>query len=238
PFGGRIMSAIDPFRNSSSRSGPSSGREGIAISMIEEDAVTEGTARDNEVTVTKGGSESMPVTESRQRQLVETLKHPLILLLLGSVLTYLIWPAVTSKVNHRQAIRDLKLKKASEIGANHIEFNSKFNVLRSVLETFHDNQIAAKPTREEFKAAQKDLDKTFNDRQCGLTEKEWWWYRDIQRETTINKLIPPEAVETLNNSIAQYHQNITDAHKAILPLWQALKAPDYNPGDEETEKKI
>jgi hypothetical protein len=158
--------------------------------------------------------------------------------MLGSALTYLVVPVVTSEVNRRQALRELRLKKASEIGANHTEFNSKFNVLRAVLETFHDNQVAARPTREEFKAAQKELVKEFNARRFELAEKEWWWYRDLQRETTINKLVTPEKVDEFNSYISQYHQNILDAHAAIMDFWEALKSPDYVAGDRPAEDHI
>jgi hypothetical protein len=176
--------------------------------------------------------------QSKGSALGETLKHPVFLLLLGSVLTYLVVPVVSSEVNRRQALRDLKLKKASEIGANHTEFNSKFNVLRSVLETFHDNQVAAKPTREELKAAQKELVKEFNARRFELAEKEWWWYRDLQRETTINNLVPPEKIDEFNSYIKQYHQNIIDSHEALKPLWIELKSPDYVAGDKAAEDRI
>ncbi|HKF57007.1 MAG TPA: hypothetical protein VKJ45_16230 [Blastocatellia bacterium] len=168
----------------------------------------------------------------------ETLKHPVFLLMLGSALTYLVVPVVTSEVNRRQALRELRLKKASEIGANHTEFNSKFNVLRAVLETFHDNQVDAKPTREEFKAAQKELVKEFNARRFELAEKEWWWYRDLQRETTINKLVPPEMMDEFNRYIDQYKKNVSDSHDAIKELWTVLKSPEYVAGDKAAEGHI
>jgi hypothetical protein len=176
--------------------------------------------------------------QTRRSALGETLKHPVFLLMLGSALTYLVVPVVTSEVNRRQALRELRLRKASEIGANHTEFNSKFNVLRAVLETFHDNQVDARPTRDEFKAAQKELVKEFNARRFELAEKEWWWYRDLQRETTINKLVAAEKMDEFNRYIDQYKKNVSDSHDAIKELWTALKSPDYVAGDKAAEGHI
>lgn len=166
------------------------------------------------------------------------LKHPMFLLVMGSVLTYFIVPAVTARINQGKAINELKLKRASEISVNSIEFEGKINVLRAVLETFHDNQVDFKLNSVEFHVAQMELVRVFNERRFALSEKEWWWLRNLQRDAAIHNLVAPEKQNQFNADVEQYIKNVGAAHDAMRPLWKALKDPGYRPGDETTEKKI
>jgi hypothetical protein len=47
------------------------------------------------------------------------LKHPMFLLVMGSVLTYFIVPAVTARINQSKAINELKQKRAGRANKHH-----------------------------------------------------------------------------------------------------------------------
>ena len=70
--------------------------------------------------------------------LLEILRHPLALLIIGATITSLLVPYLNSRVNRNELLQEAKLKKASEIREHVIEFNSELNALETMLELFHN----------------------------------------------------------------------------------------------------
>src|SRR5215207_1758689 len=82
------------------------------------------------------------------------LKHPLVLLVIGATITSLLVPYLNAKVNRNEILQEARLKKAIEIGEHNTEFNSKFNTLKTMLESFHRRSVSLQLKPSEFKEAQ------------------------------------------------------------------------------------
>ena len=103
---------------------------------------------------TDPNQEASPSSKSTLTQVTEVLRHPFVLFLFGVVTTSLLVPYLNSKINRNQLLQEARLKKAIEIGNHNTEFNSKFNALRTMLESFHNQNVRLRLEPAEFRQAQ------------------------------------------------------------------------------------
>jgi heme exporter protein D len=82
-----------------------------------------------------------PSGQKSLRELLEILRHPFVLLIIGATMTSLIVPYLNSKINRNQLLQEARLKKAVEIREHNTEFSSKLNALKTMLETFHNMNV-------------------------------------------------------------------------------------------------
>ena len=172
------------------------------------------------------------------KQVLEILKHPLALLVIGATITSLLVPYLNAKVNRNEILQEARLKKAIEIGEHNTEFNSKFNTLKTILESFHRRSVRLQLKPSEFREAQSKFLDEFSRRYLDLDEKAWWWYPALQREASVLRLTSRSELQTLDTELKEYGDNLNKSFDILRPLWQALTSSDYNPNDKEYTDKV
>lgn len=181
----------------------------------------------------KAGREGDPV-----RVVVQSLGHPLMLLLIGSLLTYIVAPIVVDGINARKMRQEAKQKKAQEIWARNTEFNSKLNTLKTMLESYHNQNVRFRLPPAELAEAQKEFRREFSKRYLELDETAWWWYRDLQREASNLNLAPADQIGPLNQELDKYGRNVTDSVLLLRPLWVTITSHEYHPDEEKTKNEF
>jgi hypothetical protein len=172
------------------------------------------------------------------RQLIAALKHPFVLLVIGAITTSLLVPYLNSKVNRNQLLREARLKKAIEIGDQNTEFNSKLNALKTMLESFHRQNVRLQLQPVELREAKLRFRDDFTKRYLELDEKAWWWYSDLQREASVMGLTSTDELRTLGSNLGKYADNVNKSFDTLRPLWQALTSHDYDPNDQASRDKV
>jgi len=183
-------------------------------------------------------NETKPPSAQKIRLLVEIPKHPFVLLVVGAIITSLLVPYLNSKVTRSQLLQEAKLKKAIEIGDHNMEFNSKFNALKTMLESFHNRSVRLQLPPSEFRATHSRFVDDFYRRYVELDEKAWWWYPALEREASVLHLLSDTERQTLSTECKIYHDNLIASFEVLKPLWVALTSHDYNPTDKDSDKKV
>ncbi len=183
-------------------------------------------------------AESNPPSRKVLKQLAEVLNHPFVLLVIGAITTSLLVPYLNSKMNRSQLLREARLRRAIEIGTHNTEFNSKLNALKTMLESFHRQNVRLQLQPAELRAAQLRFRDDFTKRYLELDEKAWWWYSDLQREAAILGLTSTRDPETLRDALEKYARNANQSVSTLRPLWQALTSQDYNPNDQASRDRV
>jgi hypothetical protein len=176
----------------------------------------------------------------RQQQAIlsDSLRHPLVLLLVGSLLTALVIPYINARSNRANLIREARLKKAIEIINRSSEFNSQLNSLGTALGVFHFDNVRAKTPLPECREAQKTLNMDMNARYLEFEKRSWWWYGDLLQEAVVLELASPTDLQRLGTDVNEYGANVGQSVGTLSDLWHALVSPDYDPNDKKISKLI
>lgn len=168
-------------------------------------------------------------TGSWLRVLVTVLGIPLLLLLLGSVLTSYFIPKLIEESHKSEASRTARLKKAIDIIERNKDFTSKLHVLKTSMQTFNKQNVRGKPSLTQLREAQKRFKKEYTDHYLALDETAWWWYWDLEREVQIFDLLSPEELAKLGEFNKEYGNNVGACVGALDPLWRYLSSSEYKP---------
>ena len=172
------------------------------------------------------------------RVVIAGLGHPLLLLILGSLLTYVIAPVILDRINDRKLRDEARQRKALEVWQHNTEFNSKLNALKTMLESYHNQNVRFQLAPADLLEAQKEFRREFTKRYLELDEMAWWWYRDLQREMNALHLVPKDQLPRLNTDLDKYGANVNESVGLLRPLWQTLTSHEYQPTDEKTKAKF
>jgi hypothetical protein len=172
------------------------------------------------------------------KNLTEALKHPLFLLIVGALITSLLIPYLNDQFNRTRVRQETSLRKVLEIGLHNTEFNSELNTLKTMMQSFHSQNVRLQLQPDELKEAQRNFRDDFNARYLALDEKAWYWYWDLGREAEVLNLISPNKLQMLDADLNKYGANVTKSIEAMRPLWRALTSHDYNPNDKEYREKF
>lgn len=172
------------------------------------------------------------------RVVVDSLGHPLSLLILGGLLTYIVAPIIVNDINARKLIQERKQTKAHEIWDHDTEFNSKLNALKTMLSSYHNQNVRLQLPPDDLREAQKEFRRNFNQRYLELDEMAWWWYRTVQKEARDPSLVPPGQLPRLESDLNEYGTNINQSIGLLRPIWRALTSHDYRPDDDKSRAEF
>ena len=189
--------------------------------------------------------EEQSTTEKKSRRegdpvrvVVQSLGHPLMLLLIGSLITYIVAPIVIDGINATKLRQEAKQKKALEVWARNTEFNSKLNALQTMLESYHNQNVRFRLAPDDLAEAQKEFRREFTKRYLELDEMAWWWYRDLQRELSNLDLASEDQSKRLNEELDRYGRNVNSSIALLKPLWVTITSHEYRPDEEKTKTEF
>ena len=139
------------------------------------------------------------------------LRHPLFLLVVGSVIGSFLIPWISQKTDRNRVLREARLKKAVEIVNHNTETISQLNAMVTRLGIFHKDNIRLKPLRSDVNAYANNITQTvaaFNDFWHKCLSKEYDFQENgnvTQIQTRMNERLSQLATErvALVNSLVQ-----------------------------------
>jgi hypothetical protein len=162
------------------------------------------------------------------RGILGVLKHPLFLLVVGSVIGSFLIPWISQKNDKSRVLREARLKKEVEIVANNVRTVSQLNSLVTRLGIFHKDNVRLKPSPAKLEALQDKLADDMNRDYAEFEKNGWWWYRSLSDEAMILQIVPPSGSEKLKNDIDAYGANITQTVAAFNDFWHKCLSKEYD----------
>ena len=165
-------------------------------------------------------------TESKG--ILGVLKHPLFLLVVGSIIGSFLIPWISQKNDKGRVLREARLKKGVEIVANNVRTISQLNSLVTRLGIFHKDNMRLKPAPAKLAALQDKLTDDMNRDYAEFEKNGWWWYRSLNDEAVILEIVPPGGSDKLRNDIDAYGTNITHTVAAFGDFWHKCLSTEYD----------
>jgi len=166
--------------------------------------------------------------KSLDNSLLEILKHPLLLLIVGSIIGSILIPRISEQASRTKVLQDARLRKAVEIVDNNTVTISQLNALRTRLAMFHGDNVRLKPPPARLKELQDKLAQDMNDRYLEFEKTGWWWYRALNEQAVILEIVPPAGSDKLRSHVNAYHDNIGQTVNVLQEMWHACVDAGYD----------
>ena len=176
--------------------------------------------------------------EPKAHPVIEYLRHPLVVLLVGSLVGSIVIPYINARSTETRLFQEARLRKATEIMNHSREFSSEMNSLMTAIGSYHFDNIRMRIRPAEYKQTQKEFNKKMNDRYIEFDKKAWWWYGSLLQEAAILKLASQDDLRKIDEDIKKYAANVNEHTGVMGELWHAVVSPDYDPHDEKIARFI
>jgi hypothetical protein len=188
-------------------------------------------------------------------KILETLRHPFVLLVLGTMISTLIVPFIVTKSNQKRLLAEARVKKALEIVDKNSLFERQLYSLFSRLGLFHQQNIVMKPNPEDLKKLKdelrKDMDKKYIEDMKDYSA-EYIWIDDLYKQAIILEILPRDDSDKVRNSnapvtpqaqsspppqdlrpllvinIENYKDNVADSMGALREFWNRCLSDEYD----------
>lgn len=154
--------------------------------------------------------------------------HPLLLIFVGSVVGSILIPIVSERINRKKVYREAGLRKAVEIVDNNTRTLSQLNSIVTRINMFHDDNVRLRPSPQKLAGFQDKLADDLNRLYLEFEKNGWWWYRHLNDEAVILKIVPPSGSQKLRDDINAYANNITETVGAFQDFWHICLSKDYD----------
>jgi len=158
----------------------------------------------------------------------EFLRHPLLLLAVGSIIGSFLIPYLTDRATKKKVLQEARLRKAVDIVDTNTRMVSQLNSISTRVSMFHENNLRLKPSPEELRTARDKLIEDIDERYLEFEKAGWWWYRDLIDEAVILKIVPPNGSDQLREHINSYGQNMLDTTNALKTMWHPCISAEYD----------
>lgn len=178
----------------------------------------------------------MAALQASGSRLFDGLRHPMFLLVIGSVIGSFLIPWITERASKKQVLQEARLRKAVEIVDNNQRTVSQLGALVTRLQMFHKDNVRLRPSPSKLVSLQEKLASDMNDRYLEFDKDGWWWYRNLTEEAAILEILPPEGSGKLREHVDAYAANILQTVNALNELWVACVAADYDYQSDKVNK--
>ena len=154
-------------------------------------------------------------------------KHPLMLLLLGSALSYRLIPWISEKSSHRQLLQEQRINRACDVLKQGLIDDEQLNSIQTAFEIFNKE---AESDPKGYKTAKAELKSSFSKLYFEFDKHGWWWDHDLPVQSKLLEL-PPGSDKTIEQLHDKYKTNLLDSVQQVDVLRAHFFAKDYKPGD-------
>lgn len=157
---------------------------------------------------------------------IKFFRHPITLLIIGSIITYFLIPWIHERVSKNENERREKLEIASRFIRQNMEMNQDFNSLLTSLELFHKYSSPEHlvEDKNKLRMASKEM-------YLKIDKNVWWWHWNLYEEAKLNKLIPESEQKYVENSLVKYTDSWSQIMGSLEKLWKACLDENYKQED-------
>jgi hypothetical protein len=160
----------------------------------------------------------------------DLLRHPLVLLAAGAVLTALVVPRINELATRSRIREEQRQKTAISILQNASKTERLINAAITTLEQFEKDVARHHLTGARLAERQAELEKRSRAQYDEINDLAWWWPWDAPHEGEITHFISAAGITTFRLRIEQYNALVTEFGNHFFRRRDALLARDYDPG--------
>jgi hypothetical protein len=166
--------------------------------------------------------------------LLETSKHPLVILLVTTLLGSILIPDINSRATRARELEKLRAERALEAVKTNSEVDRLLNLLLTDFSSFWNDTEDGnfESQRPELRAK---IYKTYGE----FDSFSWWWYEQAWQEAVILGLIDKKTSDKeLEAAYAQYKDSLLASSIAIDRIWDASLRQTPPPSREVAKKEL
>lgn len=149
----------------------------------------------------------------------ETLRHPLTVLLIGTIISSLAIPWLNARSTRARQIEEARQTKAMEILKGIGADNVRLNAVRSAFDVFEkEGGLAGNPVLTEERRV--ELRKRVYDSYGNFEQTAWWWYWEIGREAELFGWLPKSDIASFQALARRYQDNLFQSSTSIQKPWK------------------
>jgi hypothetical protein len=159
--------------------------------------------------------------------ILDLLRHPLVLLVIATTLSALVVP----KISYRLKLQEVRLKKALDLIDHSTEVNRRLNALLTTLELFHKDNSGVAARLSDYRQEQRELRKAMMSRYLEFDNVAWWWYGNALTEALLFGLTSAKRLQRMRSIINAYELNLLETTDILNALWSQFLREEYDPTD-------
>lgn len=160
----------------------------------------------------------------------QTLKHPMFLLILGTLLGSVLIPYVSSQSAHAREIEEVRSQRALAALQENYQVDRRLNLLLTTFGTFwsETDETNREARRPELRAKIYSLYEEFD--RAG-----WWWFDEAWQTARILSLLDQNEVQEAQRLSEEYRASLRQFTAALDPVWHMSLAQNPPPGARDAE---
>jgi hypothetical protein len=159
------------------------------------------------------------------------LRHPLTVLLVGTLLSLILFPVGASVLSAQRTTREARQNLVTRILDYDTATRQDLLSLHTRLYVFDENMRAFAPTPEERRPLQAKVYEAALAQYLAFDNGAWTTPQQIINEILVRELVPKTKISAIKQDFAEYHADMWNARNAIHALWMACLSANYTPGD-------
>ena len=163
----------------------------------------------------------MATTDSGQKHhwILDTSKHPLVILLVGAVIGSVVVPRINSRIEREKRQQGLRAERGTAILKSAWETERKLNLLKTAFESFYRDQLATGKATTEYREALRDkVYALYQD----FDRDAWWWHWQVLEEVKVLKLVDDARFPELDRAVHDYHDALLASTRPLDRYWDEL----------------
>ncbi|MBZ5726685.1 MAG: hypothetical protein LAP87_17005 [Acidobacteriia bacterium] len=170
------------------------------------------------------------------RRRLAVLRHPLTIVFCGSVLSAILVPWISARMNDRKLLNDARLQLCIDILKNSTQNDQMLNSMNTSVNMFLKAQALASTSaavREKERAQERaKIDEQYHE----FDKVAWWWYPRLPTEAKLLRI--PFDATYLKDQINQYNAALVAATVVLNGLWDQCVRRDCKAGGAGTKSML
>jgi len=154
------------------------------------------------------------------------LKHPLVILLVGTSLSYIFIPWISEKSSHKRLLQEQRINLATEILKQGLQDDQQLSSIHTAFAIFDKQQSAFPGDPSSGKQIRDNFSRLYGE----FDQHAWWWYHDLTVKSRLLGL-PVEGQKEIEKLQDLYRQNLVNSAQQVERLRVQFCAKSYNPDD-------
>lgn len=165
--------------------------------------------------------------DERSKTFTEIGKHPLVLLLIGTLLGSLIIPYLKDRETRNRELTNLRVEKAFAAFNANKDVNADLNGMMTGFENLLKARInTLEPERDH------DLQRQIYGHHTAFNRDAWWWFPQLITEVQLFGLLDSESAAEARVLAKKYDAELVATTKTLEPFWLLMESePVLSPPD-------
>ena len=173
------------------------------------------------------------------RKVYRLLEHPLLLLLIGTILTTWLVPVISARVDRKKLIQEKSQEEATKIIQDSQDVNRALNGMQVTLEFFYkNNRQGPFQKARHYAAAQQKTLADLQDQYKAFDKLAWWWPRDIRWEASFLDFMSEDKLKQIQADGDAYTANLSECMDILDRLWDDLLRKPFDPRNPSLQAEV